>query len=75
MPSKFLLMAYTLAIAVLLVFIDWTLSLKWWILFGILLLSFSISIPEKYHNFKTFLAFIMLPIVVISLLFNKLIKK
>lgn len=75
MPSKFLLMAYTLVIAVLLIFIDWTLSLKWWIIFCLLLLSFSISIPEKYQNFKTFLAFIMLPIVVISLLFNKLKKR
>ncbi len=75
MPSKFLLMAYTLAIAVLLIFVEWTLSLKWWILFGLLLLSFSISIPEKYHHFKTFLAFLMLPIVVISLLFNKLKKR
>lgn len=75
MPSKILLIAYTLVIAVLLIFVEWTLSLKWWILFGLLLLSFSISIPEKYQNFKTFLAFIMLPIVVISLLFNKLKKR
>jgi len=67
MPSRFLLLGLIILIALLLPSIDWTLALKWWILFGVLLLSFSLSISEKFINLRTFWAMIMLPIMIISI--------
>jgi len=75
MPSRFLLLGYIVIIALLLPSVEWTLALKWWILLGVLLLSFSLSLPEKSINFRTFWALIMLPLMVLSIFTNRLFAK
>lgn len=75
MPSRFILLSYIIIIALLLPTVEWTLSLKWWILLGVLLLSFSLSIPEKYVNIRTFWALLMLPFTMIIIIGNKILSK
>lgn len=75
MPSRFILLSYIIIIALLLPTVEWTLSLKWWILLGILLLSFSLSIPEKYINVRTFWALILLPFTLLIILSNRVLSK
>jgi hypothetical protein len=70
MPSKFVLLMLTGIIAILLLWIDWSLSLKWWILLFSLMLAFLITIPSRYINFRSILALIALPLLSLSILKN-----
>jgi hypothetical protein len=74
-PSKIMLPVYIILFALLLPFVDWTLSIKWWILFGILILSYSLSIPEKYISLRSFWALLMLPFILIFTIFNKIYSR
>jgi hypothetical protein len=75
MPSRFILFGFILLIALLIPAFEWTFALKWWILLGILLLSFSFAIPEKTFTFRTFWAFLMLPVITISIITDKIKNK
>jgi hypothetical protein len=69
-PSKFILLFAICLIAILLLFIDWILSLKWFVLLFFLLLVFDLSIPTRFHNSRSFFAMFSLPILFISNFIN-----
>jgi len=72
LPSKVLLLGFIIIIAAVLTYLEMPQALKWWILLGTLLLSYVLAIPDKFLTFRTFWALIMLPVLFISILFNKL---
>lgn len=50
--------------------IDWRISIKWWILLLLLLLTFAMAIPDEYVNKKTIKAMKMLPLIFIMMVIN-----
>jgi len=70
MPSKILLIPLIILFAIIIPIFDWSLSIKWWVLLFVLIFSFSISVPEKYLNLRTFWAMIAFPLLSISILRN-----
>jgi len=76
-PSRFFLLFTIGIISIVLIFIDWTLCLKWFGLLFVILLVFDLSIPTKFHNSRTFFALFSLPILYISNFINyfRIVKK
>ncbi|MDD4923166.1 MAG: glycosyltransferase family 2 protein [Bacteroidales bacterium] len=72
LPSRFILLVNICIIAIALIFFDWTLSIKWFILLLILLLVFDLSIPSRYRNARTMIALIAFPLLFLSTLMNTL---
>jgi len=70
MPSKYVLLILTASISGLLLWWDWSLSLKWWILLFTLVLSILLAIPARFMNFRTTLSLISLPLLALSILKN-----
>jgi cellulose synthase/poly-beta-1,6-N-acetylglucosamine synthase-like glycosyltransferase len=70
MLPRSLLLAFTIAISVLLLFLEWTLSIKWWGLLLLLMLTFSLAIPEKFMNARTLKALISLPFLTLLMFFS-----
>jgi hypothetical protein len=72
MPSKYIILMLAIVITVGLTLIEWSLALKWWILLFTLILSFLISVPSRFMNGRTLLAFFALPLLSLSILSNLL---
>jgi len=70
MPSKVLLLVFIILGAIFIPSLDLTLSIKWWVLLLAIIFSFSISIPEKFANFRTLWALIALPLLSVSIFRN-----
>lgn len=70
MPSKVLLLVFIVLGAILIPLVDLTLSFKWWVLLFAIIFSFSISIPDKFVNFRTLWAMIAFPLLSISIFRN-----
>ena len=70
MLPRVLLLTFSVAIAIALLFFKWTLSLKWWGLLILLTMTFSLSIPEKFMNVRTLRALISLPFLALLMFFG-----
>lgn len=69
MPSRFLLIALITLCAAGITLLDWTLCLKWYILLGIIILTFLIALPEGEVNKRFKHSFWALPILMFSSVF------
>lgn len=74
MPSRFLLIALIVLCTVGITLLDWTLSLKWYILLAMIVLTFVIALPEGEINKRFRYSFWALPILVFTALFSPFIR-
>jgi len=74
MPSRLLLIAYIILGAVILTFQNWPLSIKWYVLLGILFLSFLIALPEGEISHRFRKAFWSLPILILTSAFSHITR-
>ena len=70
MPSRLLLIAYIVLCAFVMTMLDWTLSLKWYILLGVLFLAYLMALPEGEVNRRFRKAFWSLPLLISTLAFS-----
>jgi hypothetical protein len=70
MPSRILLIFLIALLGFAVSMFDWALSVKWWILLGVLFFAFFMAVPKKMLNFRTFIAFLALPLFLLSVLRN-----
>ncbi|MDO4165097.1 MAG: glycosyltransferase family 2 protein [Bacteroides sp.] len=70
MPSRLLLIAYIAICAVVMTLINWPLSFKWYILLGVLFLSYLMAMPdgEIRHRFRK--SFWLLPFMILASAFS-----
>nr|WP_302830775.1 glycosyltransferase family 2 protein [uncultured Bacteroides sp.] len=66
MPSRLLLIAYIVICAIIITLLDWTLCFKWYILLGILFITFLIALPEGEINRRFRKAFWSLPLLIFT---------
>lgn len=67
---RVILLGFTLTYAIVISFISMAVALKWWILFGMLMLSLGIATPRKLVNKKLFLAIPRLPVAFVLMFLN-----
>ncbi|MCK9343759.1 MAG: glycosyltransferase family 2 protein [Massilibacteroides sp.] len=72
LPPTIILVGLIFIFSLIFTYTDWTLSIKWWGLLVLLLVTYSISIPEKMINRKLTIAIFLSPFVLIRLIFNKI---
>lgn len=70
LPSKYIILMLTIVITIGMTMLDLSSAPKWWVLLFVLILSFLISIPSRFANFRTFLAFFALPLLSLSVFRN-----
>ena len=70
MPSRLLLIAYIVLCALAMTMLDWTLCLKWYVLLGILFLSYLLALPEGEINHRFRKAFWTLPLLIFTFAFS-----
>lgn len=70
MPSRLLLIAYIIICTIIMTMLDWTLSLKWYILLGMLFISFLIALPESEISHRFRKAIWSLPILIFTSAFS-----
>jgi hypothetical protein len=70
MLPRVLLLTFTILISCSFMVYDWTLSIKWLGLLLLLALTFSLSIPEKFMNARTFRALFSLPGLALLMFFG-----
>ena len=68
---RMIMMLIIMAMCVIVPFIYMTAALKWWILFGIVVLIFALATPNYLVDEKWDRTFFMVPIVLLSSIFNK----
>lgn len=49
-PPRIVLTGFILLVSIAWVFMDWTVSLKWWLIFFVLLSAFSLAMPDKLYG-------------------------
>ena len=74
MPSRLLLIAYILLGAVILTLLDWPLRIKWYVLLGILFLSFLMALPEGEVSRQFRKAFWTLPLLIFTSAFSHIAR-
>lgn len=74
LPSRFLLLASIIGIAVAITFLDWTLCSKWYILLFMLILSFLMALPEGEINRRFKRAIWALPILIFTSIFSHFMR-
>lgn len=70
LPSRFLLIALIIFCAIVITLLDWTLSPKWYILLGIIVVAFLIALPEGEINKQFKRAVWALPILIFTSVFS-----
>ncbi len=78
LPSRFLLIAYIAIGAIAMTFLNWPLSIKWYVLLGILFLAFIIAMPEGEITRRFRKAVWALPVLILTSFFShftRLFKK
>lgn len=75
MPSRLLLIAYIVICAIVMTFLDWTLSFKWYILLGVLFCAFLMALPEGEINRRFRKAFWSLPVLILTSAFSYILPK
>lgn len=74
MPSRLLLIAYIAAGAVIMMLLNWPLSIKWYVLLCILFLSFLIAMPEGEIARKFRKSFWSLPVLILTSAFSHIAR-
>lgn len=74
MPSRLLLIGYIIICAVIMTMLDWTLSLKWYVLLAVLFLSFLMAMPEGEVSHRFRKAFWSLPLLIITSAFSHIAR-
>lgn len=70
LPSRFLLIAYIILATVVISLLDWTLAFKWYCLFGSLVVTLLMALPDGEMNVKFRKAFWSLPSVLFASIFS-----
>ncbi|MEL5892938.1 glycosyltransferase family 2 protein [Bacteroides sp. GD17] len=74
MPSRFLLIAYIIVCAVIMTFLNWPLSIKWYGLLIALFVSFLIAMPDGEINRHFRKAFWSLPVLIFTSAFSHIAR-
>ena len=74
MPSRLLLIAYIVACTAIMTLLEWPLSIKWYILLGILFLTFLMALPEGEINRRFRKAFWSLPLLIFTSAFSHIAR-
>lgn len=74
MPSRFLLIAYIIAGTAVMTFLNWPLSIKWYVLLFSLFLSFLMAMPEGEISRRFRKAFWSLPILIFTSAFSHITR-
>jgi len=67
---RLLLLGGAFIIALVISFISWQVSLKWWALFCILIVSLLLAVPKSLYTRRLFVAVIELPETFFSMFLN-----
>lgn len=67
---RLLLLGETFIIALVITCISWPISLKWWILFCILIVSLLLAVPKRLYTRQLFIAVVKLPETFFSMFLN-----
>lgn len=70
LPSRFLLIALIILCAIMITLLDWTLSPKWYILLGVIVVTFLMALPEGEINKQFKRAVWALPILIFTSVFS-----
>lgn len=70
MPPRVLLFGFLIIIPLAMLWIDWTLSIKWWALLLFLCITFSIAIPDYLIDKKLRNAILSLPVLFLLMFLN-----
>jgi len=70
MPPRLLLLGFTGIMALLLIFIQWQLSIKWWILLYVLFFTLCMAIPKDIDNKRLESAIIKVPLLFFKMFAN-----
>ncbi|MEG1543243.1 MAG: glycosyltransferase family 2 protein [Tannerellaceae bacterium] len=70
MPPRVILFGMIFIFALIFTIVDWTLSVKWWTLFLLLCMTFSIAVPDYLVDKRFKKALRSLPILFLLMLFN-----
>lgn len=74
MPSRLLLIGYIVIVTIAMTLLDWTLSIKWYVLLGILFLTFLIALPEGEVSRRFRKAFWSLPLLIFTSAFSHIAR-
>jgi len=72
LPSRYLLILLITLFAIISSLTDWTMSVKWWALLAILIITFISAIPDYLVNNKLFKGILLFPIILVKILFLKI---
>lgn len=70
MLPRIVVMGLSLCIAIIMLFVDWVWSIKWWFIFIVLIYSFAMAIPDFLIDKKLKKTFRKLPLVFVVMVFN-----
>lgn len=74
LPSRFLLIALIILCAIGITLLDWTLSFKWYLLLGVVALTFLMALPEGEINKRFRHSIWALPILVFASVFSHFMR-
>lgn len=74
LPSRFLLIVYIVVCAIVMTLLNWPLSLKWYVLLGILFLAFFMAMPEGKIGHQFLKAFWSLPLLIFTSVFSHITR-
>lgn len=69
-PPRILLAGFTFLSGVVWLFLEWTVSLKWWMAFLLLFIALSLAMPDKLYNHPFRKALLKLPILFLLMVVN-----
>ena len=67
---RLLLLGETFIIALVITCISWPVSLKWWILFCLLIVSLLLAVPKSLYTRQLFIAVVKLPETFFTMFLN-----
>lgn len=75
LPSRFLLLLLLAVLTLIVTIADWTLCMKWYLLFSALIIAFLMALPEGEINHRFRRVFWMIPYLVVKSVFSPLRRK
>ena len=70
MPPRIILFGFIILIATIVLFIDWSLAIKWWSLLILLCITFSIAVPDSLVDHKFKKAIVSIPLLFVLMFLN-----
>lgn len=70
MPPRIVLVGFISLMAIAWLFIDWTLSLKWWVVLFLLLCALSLAMPDELYNASFRIALRKAPLLFLLMVVN-----